>query len=74
MSYHINLCIHIETVNLADGVYELVPSDSVSAENIDLNCANVNQDLGQAPEDSQSVSAQEGKPQCIIPLFYALIL
>ena len=59
-------------VNLADGVYELVPSVSV-AENIDLNCANVNQDLGQAPEDSQSNSAQEGKPRCIIPLFYALI-
>ena len=60
-------------VNLADGVYELVPSDSVSAENIDLNCANVNQDLGQAPEDSQTISAQEGKPRCIIPLFYVLI-
>ena len=59
-------------VNLADGVYELVPSVSV-AENIDLNCTNLNQDLGQAPEDSQSVSAQEGKPRCIIPLFYVLI-
>ena len=44
-------------VNLADGDYELVPSDSVSAGNIDLNCANLN---------------QEGKPRCIIPLFYAL--
>ena len=42
-------------VNLADGDYELVPSDSVSAGNIDLNCANLN---------------QEGKPRCIIPLFY----
>ena len=59
-------------VNLADGDYELVPSDSVSAENIDLNCTNVNQDLGQATEDSQFDSAQEGKLRCIIPLFYAL--
>ena len=64
--------MRIESVNLADGDYELVPSDSVSAENIDLNCTNMNQDLGQAPEDSQFDSAQEGKLRCIIPLFYAL--
>ena len=56
-------------VNLADGDYELVPSDSVSAENIDLNCTNVNQDLGQAPEESQFDSAQEGKPLCITHYF-----
>ena len=65
--------MHIESVNLADGDYELVPSDSIPAADINLNCANLNQDLGQAPEDSQSVSAQEGKPRCIIPLFSALI-
>ena len=65
--------MHIESVNLADGDYELVPSDSIPAVAINLNCANLNQDLGQAPENSQSVSAQEGKPRCIIPLFSALI-
>ena len=64
---------HIESVNLADDDYELVPSDSVSAKNIDLNCTNVNQDLGQAPEDSQFDSAQEGKPRCITHYFSALI-
>ena len=65
--------MHIETVNLADGDYKLVPSDSVSKEIANLNGANLNQDLGQALEDSQTFSAQEGKPRCIIPLFSALI-
>ena len=41
-------------VNLADGDYELVPSDSVSVENIDLNCTNVNQDLGLATRPGPS--------------------
>ena len=65
--------MHIESVNIADSDYKLVPSDSITAESVDLNYANLNQDLGQAPEDSQSINAQEGKPRCIIPLFYALI-
>ena len=65
--------MHIESVNLADGDYELVPSDSISAENIDLNCTNVNQDLGQAPEESQFDSAQEGKPRCITHYFSCYI-
>ena len=61
--------MHIESINLADGDYELVPSDSVSAKNIDLNYTNVNQDLGQAPEDPLFDSAQEGKPQYITHYF-----
>jgi len=44
-------------VNLADGDYELVPSDSLPTTDINLNCDNLNQDLGQAPEDSQPDSA-----------------
>ena len=56
-------------VNLTDGDYELVTSDSHTAADINLNCANLTQDLSQAPEDSQFASAQEGKPRCIIPLF-----
>ena len=60
-------------VNLLDGDYELVPSDSLAAAGVDLNCTNVAQDLGQAPEDSQPDNAQEGKPRCIIPLFSALL-
>ena len=61
--------MHIESTNLADGDYELVPSDSITAESVDLNCTNINQDLGQAPEDSQFDSAQEGKPRCITHYF-----
>ena len=66
---HENLALHIDAVNLTDGDYELVPADSLITSEVNLNCANVNQDLGQASEDSQTDSAQEGKPRCIIPVF-----
>ena len=64
-----NLALHIDAVNLADGDYELVPMDSLVTLEVNLNCANMNRDLGEAPEDSQPDSAQEGKPRCIIPVF-----
>ena len=67
-----NLALHIETINLADGDYELVPADSLAQE-VNLNCANLAQDLGQAPEVSLPDSAQEGKLRCIIPLFSELL-
>ena len=66
------LALHIETVNLADGDYELVPADSRVDQEVNLNCANLSQDLGQAPEVFLPDSAQEGKPRCIIPLFYTV--
>ena len=44
-----NLALHIEAVNLADGDYELVPADSLVTSKVNLNCANVNQDLGPSP-------------------------
>ena len=69
---HKNLALHIDAVNIADGYYELIPADSLAASEVNLNCANVNQDLCQAPEDSQFDSAQEGKPRCIILLISAL--
>ena len=74
ISCHNNTSLHshIESVDLVDGDYELVPSDSLAAAGVDLNCTNVAQDLGQAPEVFLPDSAQEGKPRCIIPLFYAL--
>ena len=64
--------MHIETVNLLDGGYELVPAESRVDQEVNLNCANLSQGLGQAPEVFLPDSAQEGKPRCIIPLFYAL--
>ena len=72
ISYHIithNLALQIETVNLADGEYELVPADSCVVQEANLNFTSLAQDLGQAPEESQPDSAQEGKPRCMIPLF-----
>ena len=64
-----NLALHIETVNLADGDYELVPADSRAEQEVNLNCTNLPQDLGQAPEAFLPDSAQEGKPRCIMPYF-----
>ena len=64
-----NLALHIEVVNLADGDYELVPADSRVDQEVNLNCANLSQDLGQAPEAFLPDSAQESKPRCIIPYF-----
>ena len=52
-----------------DGEYELVPSDSRIDQEVNLNCANLSQDLGQAPEVFLPDSAQEGKP----PVHYAII-
>ena len=69
-----NLALHIETVNLADGDYELVPADSRVDQEVNLNCANLSQDLGQAPEAFLPDSAQEGKPRSIIPLFFQIII
>ena len=65
--------MHIETVNLADGDYELVHADSRVDQEANLNCANLSQDLGQAPEAFLPDSAQEGKPRSIIPLFSELL-
>ena len=74
--YHVvthHLALHIEMVNLADGEYELVPADSHVEQEVNLNCTNLAQGLGQAPEASLPDSAQEGKLRCIIPLFSELL-
>ena len=70
---HDNLALHIEAVNLTDGEYELVPADSCVAQEVNLNCTNLAQDLGQALEVPLPDSAQEDKPRCIIPLFPELL-
>ena len=67
-----NLALHIETVNLVNGEYELVPVDSLAQE-VNLNFTNLAQHLGQAPEASLPDSAQEGKLRCIIHLFSELL-
>ena len=67
-SYHIvtlNFCIRIETVNLIDGDYELIPADFITPESASVNYNHLNQDPGQAPEEPKADGAQEGKPRCI---------
>ena len=64
-------CIHIETANLSDGLYELIPADEIVADVNSVNLTELNQDPDQRPEEPKAIfgSAQEGKPRCIIPLF-----
>jgi hypothetical protein len=57
--------MHIESINLSDGLYNLVPANDPTAESASLNLTDLNQDLGQSPEEPKASSAQEGKPQCI---------
>ena len=75
ISCHNNTSLHshIELVNLADGEYELVTADSRIDQEVNLNCANLSQNLGQAPEVFLPDIAQEGKPRCIMPLFSELL-
>ena len=57
--------MHIESVHLSDGDYELIPTNTATPESASLNFTDLNQDLGQSPEEPKASSAQEGKPQCI---------
>ena len=69
----VTLCIHIETVNLSDGVYELVPAAEDAEGNLTLT--DLNQDPDQRPEEPKVVSdsAREGKSRCINPIIFAHI-
>ena len=60
-----NSCIHIEFVNLSDGLYELVPSSEHTPKGSLLNLTELNQEPDQSSEESKASSAQEGKPRCI---------
>ena len=57
--------MHIESVHLSDGDYELIPTNTATPESASLNFTELNQDLGQSPEEPKASSAQEGKPRCI---------
>ena len=58
-------CIHIETANLADSTYELVPTHEVDTADAQVNALELIQDPNQSSEESKATSAQEGKPRCI---------
>ena len=57
--------MHIESVQLSDGEYELVPASNSTPRSASLNLTDLNQDLGQSPEEPKASSVQEGKPRCI---------
>ena len=57
--------MHIETINLIDGDYELVPANTTAPESASINFTDLNQDLGQCPEEPKANCAQEDKLRCI---------
>ena len=57
--------MHIESVHLIDGDYELDPGNTATLKSASLNFTDLNQDLGQSPEEPKVSSAQEDKPWCI---------
>ena len=61
----IHCCIHIETANLADGTYELVPTHETDTADVQLNALELIQDLNQSSEEPKASSTREGKPWCI---------
>ena len=58
-------CIHIETVNLADDTYELVPSYEDDTASAQVNALELIQDPNQSLKEPKASSAKEGKPWCI---------
>ena len=58
-------CIHIETANLVDGTYELVPTHEDETNGAQVNALELIQDPNQSSEEPKASSAQAGKPRCI---------
>ena len=50
--------MHIETVNLLDGDYELVPANTTTPESVSLNYTDLNQDPNQCSEESKATFEQ----------------
>ena len=66
------LCMHIESVHLSDGNYELVPANTATPESASVNFIELNQDLGQSLEEPQASGAQEDKPGAFDPIFLSI--
>ena len=58
-------CIHIETANLVDGTYELVPTHEDETNGAQVNALELIQDPNQSSEEPKTSSDQEGMPRCI---------
>ena len=50
--------MHIETVNLLDGDYELVPANTTTPESVSLNYTDLNQDPNQYSEEPKATFKQ----------------
>ena len=50
--------MHIETVNLLDDDYELVPANTTTPESVSLNCTDLNQDPNQCSEEPKATFEQ----------------
>ena len=46
--------MHIETVNLLDGDYELVPANTTTPKSVSLNYTDLNQDPNHCSEEPKS--------------------
>ena len=60
-----HFCIHIESITLADGTYELIPESEFEPREANLNLTEVAEDPNQCSEEPKANFAQEGKPRCI---------
>ena len=61
----IHCCIHIETANLAEDTYGLVPTHEADIADAQVNALELIQGPNQSLEEPKASSAQEGKPRCI---------
>ena len=68
--------MHIETVNLLDGDYELVPANTTSPESVSLNYTDLNQDLNQCSEEPKATFEQCPRRQALVhnPIILCIIL
>ena len=71
--------MHIETVNLLDGDYELVPANTTTPESVSLSCTGLNQDPNQCSEEPKATFEQCPRRQApehnptIFPNYHSVI-
>ena len=64
--YNIVLASHIDTTDLADGTYELIPESEGGDPEVQVNAAVLTEDPDQSPEEPKANLAsdyREGKPR-----------
>ena len=64
--YNTVLASHIDTTDLADGTYELIPESEGGDPEVQVNTAVLTEDPDQSPEESKAVLASDyrkGKPR-----------